>query len=227
MNRITINFLECEPPPASGYNILWRVYGSSDPYTDAGNFTANPAVFFDDTNPDGTDYEGIIRSDCSESGESGENFGTPVPWQTFEDSGGSSYAIDLAAPCAGIFSSYTISGGTPGDVVTVRASFSGAIQMIPPGLFTRADIAISSPDGTSDSEQSTCWSDSGLHGFTITADTVITMVGTTATVNLSGVVHNSSETLTNMAVSIIDINGNPHLISVTGCRGNSSTGGTC
>jgi hypothetical protein len=76
MNQITINFYECEPTP-NGYNILYRPFGSDDPYTDAGNFTESPAVFTDDVNPNGTSYEGIIRSDC------GETFGPETPWTAF------------------------------------------------------------------------------------------------------------------------------------------------
>lgn len=87
MNTITVNFIECSPAPANGYNIIWRVKGSSDSYTDAGNFTSSPAVFTDDTNPDGTDYEGFIRSDCSQSGESGSDYGNPVAWETSSESG--------------------------------------------------------------------------------------------------------------------------------------------
>lgn len=83
-NQITVNFVECENAPANGYNVQWRVLGSFDPMNDAGNFTSSPAVFEDDTNPDGTDYEGIIRADCSESGESGSNFGESVAWSTGE-----------------------------------------------------------------------------------------------------------------------------------------------
>lgn len=91
MNQITVNFIECEPTPASGYNILWRVAGSADAYTDAGNFASSPAIFTDNTNPDGTEYEGIVRSDCSGSGESGSDFGTPVDWTTVTESGTENY----------------------------------------------------------------------------------------------------------------------------------------
>lgn len=84
MNQITINFAECEPTPAQGYNILWRELNTFGPYNDAGNFATSPAVFTDDTLPDGTDYEGLIRSNCAESGESGENFGESVAWSTGE-----------------------------------------------------------------------------------------------------------------------------------------------
>lgn len=86
-NLITIAFTGCEPTPDNGYNIQWRVAGTDDAYTDAGNFTESPAAFTDDTNPEGTNYEGIIRSDC------GEVFGTEISWETnneespYEESG--------------------------------------------------------------------------------------------------------------------------------------------
>lgn len=82
MNQITVTFAECEPAPANGYNILWRELNTFGPYNDAGNFTSSPAVFTDDSLPDGTEYEGIIRSDCAGSGESGTDYGTSVPWST-------------------------------------------------------------------------------------------------------------------------------------------------
>lgn len=87
MNRITVQFVECEPAPANGYNIQWREFGTFGAYIDAGNFSNSPAVIDDITLPDGTDYEGIIRSDCTDSGvsgESGENFGESVAWSTGE-----------------------------------------------------------------------------------------------------------------------------------------------
>lgn len=225
MNTITVNFIECEPTPANGYNVQWRVAGSADPYTDAGNFTSNPAVFTDSSNPDGTQYEGFIRADCSESGGSGESgslFGNNVSWSTVTGE----YAIAMVGVCTGINSQYEISGGTPGDIVTVRANFNGLIQKIS-GLFTRANLDISSPDGTTDSDVSTCYTDTSSHGFAIQAETVITMVGTTAIVNLAAVVHNSSDSATSVTITILDINGAPVNISTGGCKGNSGTGGTC
>jgi hypothetical protein len=100
------------------------------------------------------------------------------------------------------------------------------MQMIG-GLFVRADLSISSPDGTSDSASSACYADPGLHGFSITADTTITMVGTTALISAAAVVHNSNDSSCNLALTIIEINGDPVSISVIGCKGNSATGGTC
>lgn len=87
MNKIVINFTECEPTPAGGYNVKWRVAGSSDPYTDEGNFSSSPIIIYDSINPDGTAYEGFVQSDCAESGESGGLTGNPVPWSTLESSG--------------------------------------------------------------------------------------------------------------------------------------------
>lgn len=93
MNQISISFTPCDPTPANGYNILWRVRGSNDPLTDAGNFSESPAVFQDEVNPSGTCYEGFIRSDCSESGESGSNFGNLIPWETDCPGGGDGVAV--------------------------------------------------------------------------------------------------------------------------------------
>lgn len=76
-NTITINFTPCTPTPDGGYFIIWRVKGSSDSYTSVGPFTSSPAVFLEGNNPDGTQYEGFIRSDCGE-GVLGNN----VPWST-------------------------------------------------------------------------------------------------------------------------------------------------
>jgi len=87
MNKIVVNFTECEPEPAGGYNLKWRVAGSADPYTDEGNFSGSPITFYDGLNPDGTNYEGIVASDCAESGESGGLTGNPVSWSTSESSG--------------------------------------------------------------------------------------------------------------------------------------------
>lgn len=77
-NLITITFVECDPSPSKGYNVKWRVQGSGDPYTDQGNFFSSPAVFVDNTNPEGTLYEGTITAE-------GVNINcNPVPWNNFE-----------------------------------------------------------------------------------------------------------------------------------------------
>jgi len=230
MNTITVNFIPCNPAPANGYRLTWRVAGSSDPYTDEGLFTESPAIFQDAGNPEGTCYEGFLQSDCSESGESGDVVGNAIPWATVceEESGSTTYAIALQGSClpGNPFSTFLITGGAPGDTVKVRASFIGLLQMTS-GLFTKAEVGISAPDGTSQSNASACYSDAAPHGFSITADTDIVMIGTTEPVYVTAVIHNGSESPTNLVVSIIEINGTPVNISASGCKGNSATGGTC
>lgn len=76
MNRIEVNFVPCTPAPAQGYNVQYRVAGSGDAFTNAGNFFASPAVFYDRVNPAGTCYEGYIVTDCDGI------FGNPVNWQS-------------------------------------------------------------------------------------------------------------------------------------------------
>ena len=226
-NTITINFIECTPTPVNGYNLKWRVAGSSDPYTDEGMFFSSPAAFIDNINPEGTCYEGTLQSDCTESGASGSLLGELIPWATTCEESGSTYEITLSAACNSPFSNFIVSGGSPGDVVVVRATFAGMLQKTS-ALFTRADLGISSPDGTSDLESSACYTDASPHGFSITADTTINMVGTTAVVLTTAVIHNGSESPTNLVVSVISINGEPHSeIFASGCKGNSATGGTC
>lgn len=227
---ITIPFIPCEPEPAQGYKLTWRKAGTGDPYTDEGNFTETPIVFSDPSGVEGDCYEGFLQSDCSESGESGTVLGEAIPWATPCEESGSTYEITLSGGCtAGSpFSNFIVTGGTPGDTIKVRATFTGLLQKTS-ALFTRADLGIASPDGTSDLQSSACYSDSSPHGFSITADTDITIPGSgTTNVTTTAVIHNGSESPTNLVVSIIEINGVPHSeIFASGCKGNSATGGTC
>lgn len=219
ITAIVVNFVPCSPAPANGYNIQYRIAGSGDPYTDAGDFVSTPATIPVDF-PDGTAFEGIIRGDCGDG-----LFGPDVAWTV---GGGDVEGVTMErnGPCSGINSSYTISGLTPGQVVIVRATFSGVIAKLL-NSFTRADLNISSPDGTPGSGSSTCYSDTTSHPFSLIADCTITAVGTTATVILAAVVHNSSESATSANVTVISIDAVDVVIPVVGCRGNSSTGGTC
>ena len=78
MNTITINFTPCTPAPANGYRVSYRPVGTSIPYRVApNNFTTSPAVIQDSNDPDGTQYEGFIESDCG-----GGNYGVQVPFNT-------------------------------------------------------------------------------------------------------------------------------------------------
>ncbi len=73
MNQIVLNFAPCTPPPSKGYIIKWRIAGSDDIFSYAGNFFTSPAIFYDNVNPAGTDYEGFIQSDCN-------IMGNQIPW---------------------------------------------------------------------------------------------------------------------------------------------------
>lgn len=227
---ITINFIPCNPTPAQGYKLTWRKAGTADPYTDEGFFTESPIIFSDPAGIEGDCYEGFLQSDCSESGESGSIVGNAIPWSTpCDEESGVTYEIALANPCTpgNPVSNYMITGGTPGDVVKVRASFSGVFAKSA-GLFIRADLGISAPNGVSDPIQSSaCYADTGFHGFSITADTEITMISDTNLVTLSAVVYNGDESTSSVLLTIIEINGSPANISVVGCKGNSSAEGTC
>jgi hypothetical protein len=95
MNKILIYFNACNPPPSKGYKVHFRVKGSTGAYTPAGNYFKSPAGFVDLDNPEGTEYEGFIRSDC------GKSYGTPISWETQAESGsaggieGNAYLVRL------------------------------------------------------------------------------------------------------------------------------------
>lgn len=77
-NTITVTFTPCTPTPSGGWNIIYRESGSSGGYSSAGPFTSSPAVFGDALSlPEGTQYEGFIRSDCGDG-----SLGNQVPWST-------------------------------------------------------------------------------------------------------------------------------------------------
>lgn len=64
ITTITIEFIPCDPMPAGGYDILYRVVGSLT-YIDAGFFMSSPAVIRV-SYPLETQFEGVIRSDCGD-----------------------------------------------------------------------------------------------------------------------------------------------------------------
>lgn len=232
MNTITINFIECDAAPTGGYIVKWRVRDSGDPYTEEGPFFSSPAVFTDNVNPPGTCYEGIMQTDCTPSGESGQVLGNEIPWLSDCATGGATdYTIELTAPCAGIYSNYLISGGTAGDIVIVKAQYSGLlIRTNNTGDFVRADLSISCPDGTNDDTSSACYS--GLsslipHNFSISVQTTITMAAATALVTLKAVSHNGQSVSNNVVVTIISVNGVAQNTFIDGCHGSDIVPGGC
>lgn len=77
-NRITITFEPCTPTPPGGYDLYYKIKGSSQPMTFGGNFPTSPASVVVIGTP-GTRYEGYIQSKCN-----GVN-GKPVPWAMLTD----------------------------------------------------------------------------------------------------------------------------------------------
>ena len=76
-NIITVNFTTCDPAPANGYIVTYRVVGSGGGYTTApGPITTSPVIINDGgLYPDGSSFEGFIQADCG-----GGLLGTQVPW---------------------------------------------------------------------------------------------------------------------------------------------------
>lgn len=224
VNLVTINFTPCTPAPANGYVVLYRKTGSGGSYTNAGTFPGSPITFTAFGN-EGDMFEGYIYSDCG-----GGLVGDFQPWDT-----GSviTYSISNTSLCGSSqFSNYLISGGTPGDTIVVRFSYSGALQRIG-GLFTRANLTTFAPDGFGlltnwNTPVGGCFADTGFHGFNLVTDRTFVMTGTTETVTSTAFVDNSNDSFNSMFVSIVSINGSPVSgIGDIGCDGTSATGGTC
>lgn len=220
---VCVNFIPCSPAPSGGWNITYRIVGSGGGFVSGGNFSSSPACF-GTADPDGTNYEGYIQSICP-SGN-----GALIYWST---GSAETYSI-TSTPCTGstLFTEYTISGGTPGDIVTVHISFSGFMVYSGTNNFMRANFSFSAPGASpsSGTVSSPCIVEPGTTsaGFTIGQDIVITMAGSTYTFSTSNVaVDNSSGGSQGFGVTITDVNGNSKSISTSGCHGNSSTGGTC
>lgn len=123
MNQITIHFQECEPAPSKGYKVQWRVLGSGDPYTDAGNFFTSPAVFTDPDNPPGTIYEGTITA------EGTNTICNPVPWQTTEESPGGSSGFDNSSCGTSISVNTGSSGYVPLGPYTLHVDVASQVTL--------------------------------------------------------------------------------------------------
>lgn len=91
-NTITINFVTCEAPPAGGYTIRYRPVGGGS-YRTTPNVFSSPAVFVDTNDAPGTQYEGILQSDCG-----GGKLGPEIPWTTSPGGGGSGSGSDSEPP---------------------------------------------------------------------------------------------------------------------------------
>ncbi len=218
-NTVTIDFVPCSPAPAGGYVVLYRLAGTTDGYIPAGDaFTSSPAVFGISggvSNNEGDQYEGFIYSDCNDG-----VLGNMIPWTTGVVS---PYSI-TPSPCDLGQVVYTITGN-PGDVITVRVTYNGPLAKLS-GLFTRAYITVSAADGipTNQTVFSDCHLDAATYPFTIFADVVLTLVGSSAIISVIANVDNSANYASSHA-TITDVNGDTKDITAFGCSQNSATGG--
>ncbi len=222
-NTVTINFSPCSPTPASGYNILYRLVGSTGGYTSGGNYTSSPAEF-GVGGIDGDQYEGYIYSDCNGV------LGNMIAWTT---GAAVTYSLTEGSCDTGIGNvTYTIAGGTPGDVVTVVVTMAGSLKKLS-GSFTRAYITVVAPEGVPGSQtvSSLCHLDTAVYPLTggdaVQATVVITLTGTTAVFSVTAVVENSSTSTISCYATITDVNGDAKNINSGGaCRASSANGGS-
>ena len=140
---------------------------------------------------------------------------TPTPTST-----PATYSIARVGSCIPnqIATTYSITGRT-GDTVLVRATFSGQITASSAG-----SSAVVTIDG-GETESTSCFY-SGNHTFTLTPERTFIMPSNTTTISTSAVTYEADETLTNLNVQIVSVNGVPNGASTNGCRGDS-TGGPC
>lgn len=76
-NQLTIEFTACTPTPANGYQLFYRPVGDAGAYRDGGLHATSPIVIVDTDDPDDTQYEGYIVSDCGDG-----LFGNHIPFET-------------------------------------------------------------------------------------------------------------------------------------------------
>lgn len=116
-NVINVEFSPCQPAPADGYVIRYRVLGSETEYRTAGPFTESPAQILDENDPAGTSYEGFIQGDCG-GGKMGVSVpfvaeftgSLPAPSSEAPSSGGSSMAPSSEGPGAPIDGTIEVTG---------------------------------------------------------------------------------------------------------------------
>lgn len=155
MNRIEVNFIECNPVPPQGYVVLWREKGTADVFINAGTFYSSPAVFFDTTHIAGTQYEGYIQSqypgltcnqipwetDPGSSGSSGSGGGNTINWN-YSNSVGLGGRFKIFVNGVLVVNVTTSQSGTltvnPGDVIEIltQSTVTGIAEIHTTGPYT-------------------------------------------------------------------------------------------
>jgi len=150
-------------------------------------------------------------------------FGTCEECQTFKPA----YEIKITNECQSSLSSYTISGGTVGDVIKIRARFVGVLTKLS-GNFTRSELYLTSVGlGCNSVEFSNCYTDSDLHSFDIYTDCTVIMPSDTITLTtVADIVNSKSNGV--LTVSVISVNNKVvNGISTNGCINSVSRSGNC
>jgi len=134
LNTINIEFDPCEPTPASGYRVRYRLLGSGGAYRNAGPFFTSPIVFNDFLEVAGSSFEGFIQGDC------GGKLGVSVPWvaeftgsivapsSEAPSSAAPSSSAPPPSPCVGICGRYQAIGESPGGAAFTWTDCDGFVN---------------------------------------------------------------------------------------------------
>lgn len=215
---VCVNFAACTPAPANGYTVLYRIIGSGGAYTVADSGYSGSPACFGTLDPDGTQYEGYIYSDCDGV------FGSQIYWTT----GGSQEISITHTPCAADHTDFTVNGTQPGDTVTFHITFSGFITRVS-GTFMGAQYSVFYPGGSFDDNTPCIFTTSS--GFFLSSpqvDLVYTATGDgTDVIAVNANVINALAGSSVVTITITDVNGVPQNVQDSGCVGNSGQGGSC
>lgn len=225
MNKITINYELCSPPPSGGYLIYYKVVESGDSYKLAGRFFSTPAVFYDTLNLAGTCYEGYVVSDCGNG-----VFGNQVPFQTCGSGVPQPVTIIDHNVCTPGFrdTSFKIKGPV-GTVVEVSILMTGVINYsIASSHATVTAVCIINPpinDGSANIGMIWNVSDlTGNTGFSLSSPSTLFFtipVGGLIDIAIDCNLENGG-TLVSATFKIVTVNGNASDITTNICAGYST-----
>ena len=139
------------------------------------------------------------------------------------------YKIYRTNDCQSSLSTYKITGGTAGDIVTVRAKFIGQVKKLS-GQYTRGEIYLTASGLNCDSSKySTCYTDNNVHAFDIYTDCTFTMPSDQALLSTVADVVNSSSVYGGVVtISILSINNKiVSGITANGCDNSIFRAGNC
>jgi len=165
------------------------------------------------------------------SGNYFSNVSSQDPYATCEEceTYAPTYKIYRTNECSSSLSTYKITGGTAGDIVTVRAKFIGQVKKLS-GQYTRGEIYLTASGLNCDSSKySTCYTDNNVHAFDIYTDCTFTMPSDQALLSTVADVVNSSSVYGGVVtISILSINNKlVSGITANGCDNSIFRAGNC